>query len=214
MQDDCQIFLGRKLLFIDIKRLLGPINIAKGFLHASGYPHNVIPMTLHNLHLHLHRCLYRYSRNILLDCVYLYIYCVYQICTGMIILGFAMSFGLFLSATDKKPMYVQIVEQVTSKVLLGDWPADMALPSIRELAAATQVSVITVKRAYTELEQAGVIVTQAGRGSFVSTRPDLQQQLVQQQLIEQLRLAVDLARQLQYTDEQILTMVQQQMNQS
>lgn len=124
-----------------------------------------------------------------------------------------MSFGLFLSATDKKPMYVQIVEQVTSKVLLGDWPADMALPSIRELAAATQVSVITVKRAYTELEQAGVIVTQAGRGSFVSTRPDLQQQLVQQQLIEQLRLAVDLARQLQYTDEQILNMVQQQMSQ-
>ena len=42
-----------------------------------------------------------------------------------------MTYGLFLSATDKKPMYLQIVEQITSKVLLGDWPAQMALPSIR-----------------------------------------------------------------------------------
>lgn len=124
-----------------------------------------------------------------------------------------MSFGLFLSATDKKPMYVQIVEQITNKVVLGDWPADMALPSIRELAAATQVSVITVKRAYTELEQSGVIVTQAGRGSFVSTQPDLQQQLKHQQLSELLNLAVDLARQLQMTDEQVLEFVQQQLDQ-
>lgn len=122
-----------------------------------------------------------------------------------------MTFGLFLSATDKKPMYVQIVEQITSKVVLGDWPADMALPSIRELAAATQVSVITVKRAYTELELAGVIVTQAGRGSFVSTQPDLQQQLKQQQLMEHLNLAVDVARQLQLTDAQVLDLLQQQL---
>ena len=125
-----------------------------------------------------------------------------------------MTFGLFLSATDKKPMYVQIVEQITSKVVLGDWPADMALPSIRELAAATQVSVITVKRAYTELELAGVIVTQAGRGSFVSTQPDLQQQLIQQQLMDQLRQAVDLARQLQLTDAQVQDLLQQQLKQS
>lgn len=124
-----------------------------------------------------------------------------------------MTFGLFLSATDKKPMYAQIVEQITSKVVLGDWPADMALPSIRELAVATQVSVITVKRAYTELELAGVIVTQAGRGSFVSTQPDLQQQLKQQQLTEQLRQAVEVARQLQMSNEQVLELLQQHLNQ-
>jgi GntR family transcriptional regulator len=123
-----------------------------------------------------------------------------------------MTFGLFLSATDKKPMYLQIVEQITSKVLIGDWPADMALPSIRELAAATQVSVITVKRAYLELERAGVIVTQAGRGSYVSTRADLNQELKQQEFIQQLDLALDLAKQLQLSDEQILDAVQQQLN--
>jgi len=123
-----------------------------------------------------------------------------------------MTFGLFLSATDKKPMYLQIVEQITSKVLIGDWPADKALPSIRELAAATQVSVITVKRAYLELERAGVIVTQAGRGSYVSTRADLNQELKQQEFIQQLELALDLAKQLQLSNAQVLDAVQQQLN--
>lgn len=122
-----------------------------------------------------------------------------------------MTDGLFLSATDKKPMYEQIVEQITSKVLLGDWPADMPLPSIRELAAQTQVSVITIKRAYAELELAGVIVTQPGRGSFVSAHPDLQQQLKQLQLAQQLDQLVDLARQLQLTDKQLLAQLQQKL---
>jgi len=122
-----------------------------------------------------------------------------------------MTDGLFLSATDKKPMYEQIVEQITSKVLLGDWPVNMPLPSIRELAAQTQVSVITVKRAYAELELAGVIVTQPGRGSFVAADPDLQQQLKQQQLSQQLAQLVDLARQLQLTDQQLLEQLQQKL---
>ena len=122
-----------------------------------------------------------------------------------------MTDGLFLSATDKKPMYEQIVEQISSKVLLGDWPANMPLPSIRELAAQTQVSVITVKRAYAELELSGVIVTQPGRGSFVSAHADLQQQLKQQQLAQQLELLVELARQLQLTDQQLLAQLQQKL---
>lgn len=124
-----------------------------------------------------------------------------------------MTFGLFLSATDKKPMYLQMVEQITSKVLLGDWPAQMALPSIRELAADTQVSVITVKRAYADLEQAGVIVTHAGRGSFVSAQPDLQQQLQQQELTQLLNTAVSLARQLQLSDAELVARLEQQLAQ-
>ena len=124
-----------------------------------------------------------------------------------------MTYGLFLSATDKKPMYLQIVEQITSKVLLGDWPAQMALPSIRELAADTQVSVITVKRAYADLEQAGVIVTHAGRGSFVSAQPDLQQQLQQQELAQLLSAAVAVARQLQLSDAELFARLEQQLAQ-
>ncbi|WP_310739937.1 GntR family transcriptional regulator [Inhella proteolytica] len=83
-----------------------------------------------------------------------------------------MSAQLFLSTTSATPMYRQIVDQVTAKVLAGDWLPGSALPSIRELAAANGVSVITVKRAYLELEHAGVIVTRHGKGSLVAESTD------------------------------------------
>lgn len=79
-----------------------------------------------------------------------------------------MSDELFLSQTDNRPMYLQVMEQIKLKIMAGDWPHGYALPSIRELAAATKVSVITIKRAYSELEQAGLIVTRPGRGSLVA----------------------------------------------
>ncbi len=80
---------------------------------------------------------------------------------------------LFLSTGDSTPMYQQIVDQITAKVMAGDWPAGQALPSIRELASASRVSVITVKRAYAELGLAGIIVTRHGMGSFVADKPSL-----------------------------------------
>jgi GntR family transcriptional regulator len=84
-----------------------------------------------------------------------------------------VSAELFLTSGDGTPMYQQIVDQVTAKVMAGDWKAGQALPSIRELASASRVSVITVKRAYAELELAGIIVTRHGMGSFVAESPDL-----------------------------------------
>ena len=90
-------------------------------------------------------------------------YCAYQVCTEV-----AVSAELFLSAGDSTPMYQQIVDQITAKVMAGDWKAGQALPSIRELASASRVSVITVRRAYAELELAGIIVTRHGMGSFVA----------------------------------------------
>ena len=88
---------------------------------------------------------------------------------------------LFLSNHDSTPMYEQIMEQITAKVMAGDWRPGQSLPSIRELASASSVSVITVKRAYLELERAGVIVTRQGKGSFVAETQDLAKQLVREE---------------------------------
>ena len=79
-----------------------------------------------------------------------------------------MNIDFVLSQSDGRPMYLQIIEQVTQRVIVGDWPPGTRLPSIRELAIALKVSVITVKRAYLELEREGVIMTQQGRGSWIS----------------------------------------------
>ena len=89
-----------------------------------------------------------------------------------------MDAQLFLSAVDSTPMYQQIVDQITAKVMAGDWQAGQALPSIRELASASRVSVITVKRAYAELGLAGIIVTRHGMGSFVAESPGLPNELL------------------------------------
>ncbi|KFL36210.1 GntR family transcriptional regulator [Arenimonas donghaensis] len=92
---------------------------------------------------------------------------------------------LFLSASDPRPMYQQIVDQVTAKVMAGDWAPGQSLPSIRELAAGSHVSVITVRRAYEELERAGVIATRQGKGSVVAERADLPTALMHDELQRQ-----------------------------
>ncbi len=78
-----------------------------------------------------------------------------------------MNTHMILSQTDSRPMYLQIMDDISRRVALGDWPPGFRLPSIRELAVELKVSVITVKRAYLELERSGVIITQQGRGSWV-----------------------------------------------
>lgn len=98
-----------------------------------------------------------------------------------------------LSATDSRPMYLQIMDQIKHRIAIGDWPPGFALPSIRGLAAELRVSVITVKRAYLELEREAAIITQQGKGSFVAERPGIQEELRRKDLLEHLIKAVELA---------------------
>jgi GntR family transcriptional regulator len=93
-----------------------------------------------------------------------------------------MHSDLVLSKSDGRPMYLQIMEQIKQRVAVGDWPRGEEIPSIRQLAVALSVSVITVKRAYLELEREGVIVTQHGKGSTVATDPLLEPRLYDQEL--------------------------------
>ncbi|WP_339824519.1 GntR family transcriptional regulator [uncultured Arenimonas sp.] len=103
---------------------------------------------------------------------------------------------LFLSASDPRPMYQQIADQITAKVMAGDWAPGQSLPSIRELAAASHVSVITVRRAYEELERAGVIATRQGKGSVVAERSDLPTVLMHDELQRQLEALLAIATRL------------------
>lgn len=107
-----------------------------------------------------------------------------------------MSATLFLSAASPLPMYRQIVDQISAKVLAGDWAPGTPLPSIRELAAGNGISVITVKRAYLELEHAGVIVTRHGRGSFVAESVDPTRQLLRAELLGHVDAALRCAERL------------------
>jgi DNA-binding transcriptional regulator YhcF (GntR family) len=115
----------------------------------------------------------------------------------------SMYSGINISQTDARPMYLQILEQIRARVAAGDWLPGKELPSIRALAAALNVSVITIKRAYLDLESEGVIVTRHGKGSFVADVNGLAGELTEARLEEHLNEAAALGRQLGLTEDEL-----------
>ena len=91
-----------------------------------------------------------------------------------------------ISSAAPGPLYQQIIDGLKRDISEGRLPAGAPLPSFRQLAEELMVSLITVKRAYLELEREGVIVTRQGKGSVVADTPALPDRLLEQQLTEQL----------------------------
>jgi GntR family transcriptional regulator len=75
---------------------------------------------------------------------------------------------ILISNASTAPIYEQIVGQIRQQIVEGQLTEGFALPSIRKLAKDLQVSVITTKRAYEELEKGGFIHAVRGKGCFVA----------------------------------------------
>lgn len=75
---------------------------------------------------------------------------------------------IFIDNKSGEAIYSQIYNQVKENILSGKLRENEPLPSIRSLAKDLQISVITTKRAYDELEKNGFIYTMAGKGCFVA----------------------------------------------
>ena len=76
--------------------------------------------------------------------------------------------NIVISNTSEKPIYQQLYEQISSQILKGEIKSHYSLPSIRTMAKELRISIITVKKAWEELEHNGFIYTMAGRGCFVA----------------------------------------------
>ncbi|NLV76024.1 MAG: GntR family transcriptional regulator [Tissierellia bacterium] len=77
---------------------------------------------------------------------------------------------IIISNSSDEPIYEQISKQIKGMILKGELKEGDLLPSIRGLARDLQISVITTKRAYDELEKEGFIETVQGKGSFVAAQ--------------------------------------------
>jgi len=75
---------------------------------------------------------------------------------------------ILISNASSDPIYEQVTKQIKSQIISGDLSEGDPLPSIRKLAKELQISVITTKRAYEELEHEGFIDTVGGKGCFVA----------------------------------------------
>ena len=111
---------------------------------------------------------------------------------------------VIISQADPRPLYLQVKEQLLHRVAVGDLKPGEEIPSIRQLAADIRVSVITIKRAYLELELEGVIQTRQGRGSFVAENVGLDARLKEQELDQHLQAATAVATLLDLTEEELI----------
>ncbi len=71
--------------------------------------------------------------------------------------------------TTHKPIYAQISEILRQNILSGKYEPGARLPSVRELAAEAAVNPNTMQKAFSQLEQEGLIVTQRTTGRSVTT---------------------------------------------
>ena len=112
---------------------------------------------------------------------------------------------LHVEQESKVPIYAQIEEQVRAMIAAGQLRPGDQLPTIRQLAADLRINYNTVAHAYMELDRAGVITTQRGRGTFVAGLPDEEEmaQLREEQLHSILRSSLEEAHRLGYSLEEV-----------
>ena len=102
---------------------------------------------------------------------------------------------IIISSNTEKPIYEQITTQIKAMIMSGELRTGDPIPSMRALARSIHVSVITVQRAYEDLQRDGFIETTVGRGSFVSARnKDFYQEEQQRRAEEHLQEAAEIAR--------------------
>ena len=115
---------------------------------------------------------------------------------------------IIISNNSNVPLYQQIKEQIKDSILKEELAEGDSLPSIRTFANDLQVSVLTIRRVYNELESEGFVVSQAGLGTFVSTGniellQDAKRRLVENKMAE----LIQTAKSLQITKEDLNSMM-------
>jgi GntR family transcriptional regulator len=108
-----------------------------------------------------------------------------------------------------QPIYLQIVEQIRKLVAGGELKQGDQLPTVRQLATELRVNFNTVARAYRLLDEAGLISTQQGRGTYIWEAPSPETlHILRQQSLEGLtRDYLAEAARLSYTPDEIARII-------
>ncbi|HLR15531.1 MAG TPA: GntR family transcriptional regulator [Bacillota bacterium] len=123
-----------------------------------------------------------------------------------------MYIPIALNKESREPIYHQIEQQLQTLIASGFLAPGNALPSIRVLAKELEISVITTRRAYQNLEASGFIETKQGKGTFVREVPgDIKERVKSENVIESMQEAVHIAHTYDYTEEEMLVLFTQAM---
>lgn len=98
----------------------------------------------------------------------------------------SVPFSPALDLATGVPAYRQIIDQVLGAIAAGTLTGGDQLPTVRQLAVDLSINPNTVVRAYRELEIRGILTTQQGIGTFVTTQPVPVDEAVRQRQLDQL----------------------------
>lgn len=113
-----------------------------------------------------------------------------------------MFFKIIINISSLVPIYEQIIDQIKTMIRKGDLKQNDQLPSVRALSKELKVSVLTVKKAYDELEREGFTVTVHGKGSYVTAaNSELMMEEQRKEVEQDLEQAIFLPFQLKYEGE-------------
>ena len=115
---------------------------------------------------------------------------------------------LVISNSSSVPIYEQIKEQIIEQIMNDELQEDEMLPSIRSLSKDIKISLMTIKKAYDQLESDGYIVSIAGKGTFVASRnSNLVKEHAQKEIEDNIQKAIDLAVRYDISKDEIIDLV-------
>lgn len=101
---------------------------------------------------------------------------------------------LIISNNSNVPIYEQIKNAFINQIISGELVEDEPIPSIRNLAQDIKISIMTIKKAYDELEEEGYIVTKQGKGSYVASKnTELVQEKARKDIEKHLNDVIDIS---------------------
>ena len=115
---------------------------------------------------------------------------------------------LIISNSSSVPIYEQIKKAMIEQIMNGELKEDEALPSIRNLAQDIKISVMTIKKAYDELESEGYIISRQGKGTFVAPKnAELAREQANKDIERHIEDVVDIAKQFKIKREDLKDLI-------
>ncbi|MDB1561297.1 GntR family transcriptional regulator [Pediococcus pentosaceus] len=113
---------------------------------------------------------------------------------------------------DKIPIYYQIKQYIYKEIIINHLTPGSKVPAVRQLALDLAVNVNTVQRSLRELISEGVLESQRGKGNFVTTNPEILNNLRKNIVEEQLSLMYDHLASLQLTPDEMIQALTEYVN--
>lgn len=106
-----------------------------------------------------------------------------------------------------RPIYAQLIEQITYAIVSGDYPAGGKLPSVRDLAEEAAVNPNTMQKALAELEREGLVYTQRTAGRYITEDQKMIEQVKNQLAVDQIGQFLKQMESLGLTREQTIELI-------